>query len=160
MNTKALWAVLIIVIVLIGAWYAFAKKDMPTAETETGAPTSTPATSDSVPSGASPADDAATVTVTYQDTGFSPGTVTVNAGDTVRFVNQSSRGMWVAADEHPTHTEYDGTALGAHCPLGGSFDQCRSASAGGSFEFTFTKAGTFSYHNHVRAADNGTVTVR
>lgn len=35
------------------------------------------------------------VTVTYTNDGFIPATITVNVGDTVRFVNQSTKSMWV-----------------------------------------------------------------
>ena len=72
--------------------------------------------------------------------------------------------MWVGADEHPTHTEYDGTSTREHCSdgqtLGGSFDMCRAAVAGEFWEYTFTKAGTFGYHNHVGASAVGTIVVR
>lgn len=152
MNTKALWIILIIALVAIGAWLAFEGKDATESTNEMNTPTETSPTG-------TDATDAKTVTVTYTDSGFSPQTLTVSTGDTVRFVNQSSHGMWVGADEHPTHTEYDGTSRNEHCPDGGSFDQCVSAGAGGIYEFTFTKPGTFGYHNHVRAADSGTVVV-
>lgn len=102
--------------------------------------------------------------VTLTDAGFTPSTVTVAVGDTVRFVNDSSRGMWVGADEHPTHTEYDGTSTREHCvngtAVGGTFDQCASTPRGSSWEFTFTRAGTFGYHNHTGASSVGTVIVR
>ena len=104
---------------------------------------------------------AKTVTVTYSSqTGFSPKTVTVNNGDTVKFVAQSGS-MWVGVDEHPSHTAYDGTSRSEHC-VGGApsttvFDQC---STGASYSFTFNKAGTWDYHNHVGAAQVGTVIVK
>lgn len=100
------------------------------------------------------------VTVTLTESGFSPETVTVNVGDTVRFVNNSSRNMWVGADEHPSHTQYDGTSRKEHCATMTSFDQCVGTAQGTSWEFTFDKAGTFDYHNHVEASDTGTVVVK
>ncbi len=101
---------------------------------------------------------AATVTLTNE--GFSPATVTVNVGDTVRFVNQSTKTMWVGADVHPSHADYDGTTRQEHCPTGGSFDQCTGSGSGTTWEFTFDKAGTFGYHNHLGASDTGTVIVK
>jgi len=73
-------------------------------------------------------------------------------------VNQSTLDMWVGSDEHPTHTEYDGTKKDDHCPnpTNTVFDQC---SSGDSYTFTFTKAGTWGYHNHKVKEDTGTVVV-
>ena len=111
-----------------------------------------------------PAAESATVTVTYGDAGFSPAPISIVAGDTVRFVNNSSHGMWVASDAHPTHAEYDGTNTREHCANGaatnGTFDQCAAAEAGSTYSFTFPKAGTFEYHNHARASDAGTIVVK
>lgn len=91
------------------------------------------------------ADDTSDVTtVRYTDEGFAPESVTVSAGQTVRFVNESSGGMWVASNDHPTHEELEG------------FDQL---STGDSYEFTFTQTGEWDYHNHVNSGDEGTVVV-
>jgi len=47
--------------------------------------------------------------------------------------------------------------LQEHCGTGTtSFDQCAN---GGSYSFTFTKAGTWRYHNHSNASHFGTVIV-
>lgn len=157
MNTKALWIALAVVIVGLGAWYVYAMNagDAP-------APTETTETPNGVDTSGDPS-DARTLTVTYTDSGFSPETVTVNVGDTVEFVNESSGDMWVGADEHPTHTEYDGTSTREHCvdgaATGGSFDQCSRSGNGTSWSYTFTKAGTFNYHNHAASSAGGTVVV-
>ncbi len=100
----------------------------------------------------------ADATVYYTSGGFQPQQVTVDEGDTVRWVNNASGGMWVGSNDHPTHTKYDGTSTREHCPNPGSdtFDQC---SSGDSYSFTFNKTGEWGYHNHVAAFDKGTVTV-
>jgi len=98
-------------------------------------------------------------TVTYSDQGFSPAQLTVAVGETVRFVNSSSREMWVGVDDHPTHTKYDGTSRSEHCPGTSAFDQCARSGPGTSWDYTFTKAGTFGYHNHAGASDVGTIIV-
>lgn len=98
-------------------------------------------------------------TVTYSSSGFSPASVTIAKGGTVTFVSQSG-GMWVAADFHPTHGQYDGSDRATHCVAGFSpkpFDQCAT---GGSYSFTFTKTGSFGYHNHAAAQMGGTVIVK
>lgn len=89
----------------------------------------------------------ATSTVGYTDNGFVPNTVTVLVGTTVQFANQSSTGMWVASAVHPTHQLLPG------------FDQLQSVARGGVYDYTFTKVGTWKYHNHVNATDTGTVVV-
>ncbi len=105
---------------------------------------------------------AKTVAVTYTDSGFSPKTVSISVGDTVKFVNKSGKPMWVASASHPSHTVYDGTNLSAHCAAGAtpSFDQCKSVAKGLSYIFTFTKAGTWAYHNHSISSDFGSVVVK
>jgi len=99
-------------------------------------------------------------TVRYQNGQFSPQTVTIETGDTVKFVNQGDGDMWVGSDQHPTHTEYDGTSLSEHCQDGDAtsrvFDQC---SSGDTYTFTFEKNGEWDYHNHVNASAGGTVVV-
>ena len=137
-------------IVVAGGWYLLrgtpaSAPAAPAEETQTVASTTTPA---------------AGATITYGPQGFSPASLTVPAGTTVTFVDQGASRMWVASDPHPTHQAYDGTTKDQHCAAGYSgpvpFDQC---SAGASYTFTFTKAGTWGYHNHGNAADKGTVVV-
>jgi len=98
--------------------------------------------------------------VGYDGSAFIPSTVTVAKGGTVTFTDTADGTMWVAADEHPTHMDYDGTSRADHCAEGYTgakpFDQC---TRGASYSFTFDKAGTFEYHDHANAAAVGTVTV-
>ncbi len=97
-------------------------------------------------------------TVSYSAAGFSPKSVTVKVGDKVTWKSADGSPLWVASDEHPTHTEYDGTTLKEHCAAGAtpSFDECKRAD---TYSFIFTKAGSFDYHNHVHSTDAGTVIV-
>ena len=157
MNTKTAWIAVVVILILAFAWYAFSANEA-TAPTETAT-----STSPSAEQGMEEPTENETL-VTLTDDGFSPARVTVSAGETVRFVNQSSRPMWVGSDEHPTHTEYDGTTTREHCADGtnvnGTFDQCAGAPTGSSWEYTFLKSGTFGYHNHLGAAHTGTVVVQ
>ena len=98
--------------------------------------------------------------VVYTDAnGFTPDNLAVKIGDTLKFINKSSGKMWVGSDIHPTHMDYDGTSLKQHCGTtpSPSFDQCAS---GSEYSFTFTKAGTWHYHNHSRATMKGIVVVK
>jgi plastocyanin len=102
--------------------------------------------------------------ITYSDKGFSPSTVTIAAGTTVTWSNTSVRPMWVASGNHPSHTVYDGTSTSQHCVSGAPsaatvFDECAAIPSGGSYSFTFTKVGSWSYHNHAHASDMGTIVV-
>ncbi|MFB6242310.1 MAG: plastocyanin/azurin family copper-binding protein [Candidatus Nanosalina sp.] len=105
-------------------------------------------------------DNRTTYTVYYTSSGFQPSELTIQQGETVVWVNNASRSMWVASAMHPTHTQYAGTSLAEHCNNGdqntAAFDQC---SSGDRFSFTFEKTGTWSYHNHEFAAHTGSVTV-
>lgn len=86
-------------------------------------------------------------TVQYTDTGFVPAFVTVKQGSTVTFVNDASSGMWVASAMHPTHSLLPG------------FDELKSVTRGGTYEYMFTNVGTWKYHNHVNPTATGTVIV-
>lgn len=95
------------------------------------------------------------IVVSYTDNGFSPDSITVKKGDTVNFVNNSSKKMWVASNVHPTHKEYPEAGT---CFTTVFAPTCGLAS-GGTFSFTFNLVGTWRYHNHLSSGDTGTVTV-
>ncbi len=154
MSTKTILIVLAALILGGLAWYIFAPRPA-TAPTDTASTEESSLTEESVPYDA---------LVTYTGAGFTPENLVIKAGDTVRFTNASeSGGMWVGADEHPTHTEFDGTSTREHCvdgaAVGGSFDMCHAARAGESWDFTFAEAGTYGYHNHTSARATGTIVV-
>jgi len=159
MNAKVIWAVLAILIIGAIGWYAFSA-ERAVAPTEADAAANT----EPAPAEETSGDEPFAALITYTDDGFSPASVTVNRGETVRFVNQSARGMWVGSDDHPTHTQYDGTSTREHCADGtnttGTFDQCRAAATGESWEYAFEKSGTFGFHNHMGASNTGTVIVQ
>ena len=104
---------------------------------------------------------AKTFEVIYTDAGYSPSTLTIKAGDTVMFKNQSSGNMWIASGMHPTHMVYNGTDLQSHCPdaENDDFDQCANGAPQTSWNFTFTKAGTWGYHNHTNSPKFGKIIV-
>ncbi len=96
-------------------------------------------------------------TVTFNGDAFSPSTVTIAKGGKVTFTSTGGN-MWVASDLHPQHTIYSNTTRQQHCPdtAGGAFDQCMP---GANFIFTFTKTGTWNYHDHTNANLGGKVVV-
>ena len=102
-------------------------------------------------------------TVTYDGSSFSPSSVAIEKGGTVMFQDNASSGtdMWIASGPHPTHTGYDTSDKSMHCGADYTgakpFDQCQ---AGRTFNFTFDKAGSFSYHDHLNATAHGTIVVQ
>jgi plastocyanin len=85
--------------------------------------------------------------VKYAENGFSPLVITVKVGTAVTFTNSSTKNMWVASNPHPAHTGLPG------------FDELKSVASGGTYTYTFTKVGTWKYHNHILPSDTGTVIV-
>jgi plastocyanin len=82
---------------------------------------------------------------------FEPSTIEVKVGTSVTFENSGREDHWPASDNHPSHSGYDGTTLDQHCnsDRNDSFDSCKAISPNGTWSFTFNKAGTYDYHDHL-----------
>lgn len=78
---------------------------------------------------------------------FSPAVITVKKGTTVIWTNSGSAMVQVASNPHPTHNDYPG------------FDSKSAIGAGETYAFTFDKAGSWGYHNHLNPTVMGTVIV-
>lgn len=96
-------------------------------------------------------------TIYYDGSNFIPSTVTIPEGSTVLFENASDRELWVAANPHDTHSRYP-IKKPSDC-YGSSFDQCKSMKKGETWSFTFSEVGEWTYHNHMREVDEGSITV-
>lgn len=97
---------------------------------------------------------AATVDVSILSTGaFSPDTVNINTGDTVRWTS-SADNQQVASNQHPSHTEYPDPV----CPGPACFDSL-VLNTDDTFSFTFQLGGTWEYHNHQKPGKTGEVIV-
>ncbi len=172
MKTSTVLGVLLVVLIILGGWWYLASQKplaggpAPATDTSASAGHTTSGsvvetqTQTQVQASANTAP--ASATVTYTDGGFSPSRITIVQSGTVTFVNQSGGQMWVASSPHPAHTGYSNTTRSQHCPdtAGAAFDECTAVGAGQSYSFTFQKAGTWGYHNHVNAGDFGTVVVQ
>ena len=111
-------------------------------------PTPAPSANATATSSAASRNGSGQVVVTYTDSGFSPQTVTIKAGETVIFKNNASDAFWPASNPHPLHTDYPG------------FDALQSIPPGNTYSFQFTKVGTWGYHNHLNPQEHGTIIVQ
>ena len=93
--------------------------------------------------------------VEYTDAGFSPADIQIKKGETVTFLNKSSKEVWPASAVHPTHGVYP-EAGGC---IGSKFDACKGLVQGESWPFAFNVVGQWQYHNHLNPSDKGSVTV-
>ena len=87
-------------------------------------------------------------TIVITDQGFSPSNVTIKAGATVTFINQSSNPSWPASDPHPSHTDLPG------------FDALHGLNQGEQYSYTFQKVGSWGFHDHLAPFDQGRVIVQ
>lgn len=87
------------------------------------------------------------LTVEYTNDGYIPDMLSIEKGETVTFVNKSSRSMWVASDNHPTHTIYP------------EFDQKGLSRTGEAYSFTFENSGQWAYHDHINPGADGLIIV-
>lgn len=94
-----------------------------------------------------------TITVKYDENGFSPTSVTISKGSTVKFINNwSYMPMWVASNPHPAHTSYPELDTSAEF-------QTEVPPGNESYSFTFEKPGTWGYHNHSAPEHTATIVV-
>lgn len=151
MNSKVFFGILILVAGMLAGWFM---TNEPNQVIKNPNITTTPQVSSSdvirMASLSGEADKGGVkerMVVTYTDAGFSPVSVSIARGGIVTFVNESTRGMWVASGVHPTHQLLPG------------FDQLKAASKNGTYEYTFEKVGTWQYHNHLNPTDIASVVV-
>ncbi len=93
----------------------------------------------------SPAVSATTISIS--DTGFAPATVRVKAGTTVTFMNNGQALHWPASNPHPVHTDLPG------------LDAKKGLATGEDYSFTFSKVGTWGFHDNLNAQLKGSVVV-
>ena len=130
------------VLLAFAAMIALAACGGSTGGGSTPTPTQTGNTPTTTPSGPT---KAITIDSSTGSFGFNPATITITVGTTVTWTNKTSAPHTVTSD--------DGT----------SFDSGNSnpiAANGGTFSFTFTKAGTFAYHCQIHPFMKATIIVQ
>ena len=99
--------------------------------------------------------------VEVTNNGFVPRELTIKQGDSVQFVAKDGGRHWPASAVHPTHEVYPGSSI-KKCngpEEDTTFDACMVLSQDSAYEFRFTEAGSWTYHDHIHPALTGTVTV-
>jgi plastocyanin len=91
------------------------------------------------------------IVVTVTDSGFEPSEVTVKAGGTITWVNESSVNIQVGSDDHPTHNVNRDIT-------GGAF--VLELAPGDSTSITVTQIGNWGYHDHLQPGKKGRVTIQ
>jgi plastocyanin len=86
-------------------------------------------------------------TVYITDNGLNPEEITINPGQIIKFVNQSSTNHWIASNSHPTHEMFY------------EFDELTTLSPGETWEFKFKYSGDWPYHDHLNPSLNGIIHV-
>jgi len=89
-----------------------------------------------------------TQVIRLQNKQFVPNEVTINVGETVTWVNDGEDFFWPASDVHPTHE------------LLSAFDAKKPLKPEKAYSYTFTKPGSWTFHDHLNPASIGVVHVK
>lgn len=147
---KILTAVVIVIIFIVTLFiFNSQTSQAPTDLSPTVTPSSSVSPVDTVSSPAARQPKVYEITIT--DAGLSKQELVVQRGDIVTFINKSKNPVWPASGPHPIHTM---------CP---GFDALAGLLLHGTYSFTFTKAGTCQFHDHLNAAKTefrGQITVK
>lgn len=125
----------VFLLILFGGWKLSSTSSGP-------APTQPSTTTETLPEGEVVAE------VLMGEDGYEPNTVTLKAGQAVRFVNKSSGNRWPASNIHPTHELYP------------EFDPKKELKPGETWTFTFHNKGTWRMHDHIFSYMKGIITVK
>lgn len=143
-TAKVIITIVVVAVLGGGAYAVFGKSGSDNAGNPTASTSPSSNSSDSEPT--STTDTSGAATITFDDSGFSPSTLTVKVGATVKVVNKSSQLLQFDSDPHPDHT--DETELNVDL-----------VSPGQSKTFTVTKKGTWGFHDHLNPGLTGTLNV-
>lgn len=131
-----------VVIILLGTWAYIMSRPAADTNTPTGGETSTTSEAPTTDT----KEVASAATITYTDEGFSPSATTVKKGATITVTNNSSADLMFSSADHPTHQLQPELNMDTLKP-------------GESGKITVTKVGTWGYHNHLKAGEQGTIIV-
>lgn len=86
--------------------------------------------------------------VTYKPTGFTPNTLEISTGKSVRFLNNSGKAMRIVSMDT------------SGSPVYSALSQSKTVGQGGVYEYSFIYEGTYVYQNINNPADQGTIVVK
>jgi plastocyanin len=86
--------------------------------------------------------------VAITEDGFSPETVKIKVGMQIVWVNNDNEAHRVAANPFPTHSSLP------------ALDSKINLAPNSTYRFTFTKAGTYTYHDELHPQTSGTIIVQ
>lgn len=92
--------------------------------------------------------------LSYTDFGFEPTELRITAGEVVRFTNNSSHDVWIAADDRVRVYPRTSDSCGSS-----DLDSCAPIAPMDFWEFTFTEPGEWSVVNNLDKSHRVTVTV-
>ena len=95
------------------------------------------------------------VLISYTDRGFEPLEATIQKGESIRFTNNSSSGLWVASMGNDAGPQYPGTS---NCGAS-RLDTCNALEPLEFWEFTFNEAGDWAFRNNVTQEHVGVILV-
>jgi plastocyanin len=126
------------------------KTKTPTSGTKTSTTGTkvTPTTSNPSNPTVSPTTAKTDYTIRLTNSGFTPQTLNIYAGKSVRFINESSGSMYIASSRSPNSNDLT------------EFNQGRSVGKGGYYDFTFGRAGLYVYYNQNDRTKTGVIDVR
>ena len=79
--------------------------------------------------------------------GFYPKKLTIQKGDTIKFITTKGSYFWPASNLHPTHRIYE------------EFDPKEPVSAEESWNFRFNRVGNWKYHDHLAPYFTGEIEI-
>lgn len=145
------WTVLVLIAILVGSYFMWIKGpglDQTTVNNPDSSSTNDTTTSASVDNTKLPRDQYGNVIVRYTSTGFVPTSLTLSKGDGVTFRNDSDTSLQISPAD-PVNEPY------------ATFDQEKaSLGAGGTYSYTFTTIGSYTYFNQNMKTDTGKITVK
>lgn len=144
MNTvsKVIITTLIVVVVVIGGWWLISSMSSNNNEMNNGSSSNESGSSQVEPD----AEQEAAATITYSGTEFTPLSTTIQSGDVIEIMNESSNVLFFASDDHPLHRDNSELNVGDIQP-------------GSSATFTISTSGTWGYHDHNNASASGEIVV-
>lgn len=143
MSRNVIIASVLVLVLILGGWILMRPKKPVTEVTPT--PVST-ATESALPSATEGALIQQVSAVKITSSGFVPKAITVKVGESISWENTDTAAHTVNSDNHPTHLLYPFLNVGTIKP-------------GETKSLTPSKAGTFTYHDHLNPSLTGSITV-